>query len=236
MSTSNLYHLGRLTMRLYTRLFLEMDVQHQSLLPNGAKIITPNHPTTIDPFLVPTYVDERVHILVTESAFKAPLFGRYLRSVGHVPVVAANGKAAFEAATNLLREGCTVAIFPEGALSPINGGFCEPHTGAVRLALLTGAAIIPIGIGLQREFIRKINTGIPKPDGEPEVAHFYAYGKYAVTSGKPLYLEGDVQDWAAVRNLTGQVMQHIKRLSQHSQYRIRIPTATVYDTAEFPGI
>lgn len=85
------YQAGQAAARMYAQLMLNMDVEQPAALPAGAKIITPNHPTTLDPFLVPTYFDEQIHILVTESAFKVSLFGRYLHWAGHIPVVVGRG-------------------------------------------------------------------------------------------------------------------------------------------------
>jgi 1-acyl-sn-glycerol-3-phosphate acyltransferase len=217
-------------MNTYARLAMHMDVLHTAALPAGAKIIAPNHPTTLDPFLVPTYINERVHILVTESAFKAPAFGRYLHTTGHIPVVTGEGHAAFAAAHALLAEDHTVAIFPEGALSPLDGGCHQGRTGVARLAMLTGAAIIPVGIGLQTERIRLLDTGIVNSVGEPEIARVYLNGRYTVTTGAPLYLHGDVEDRAYVRAQTAKLMHHIMTLSNRSLQRITQPVAA-YETA-----
>ena len=116
-----------------------------------------------------TVLPEQVHILVTKSTFKAPLFGDYLRQSGHVPVVVGRGSEAFEAGKCLIEQGHVVAIFPEGALSP-EGRVARPHTGVTRLALSTGAPVIPVGIGLDPTRIRMVDTGIKTADGSTEIA------------------------------------------------------------------
>lgn len=233
-----LYQIGRSMMQLYTRLLLEVDVQHRAALPTGAKIIAPNHPTTLDPFLVPVFYRERVHILVTESAFKAPLFGHYLRAVGHIPVIAEQGRHAFDAARRLLEEGKTVAIFPEGALSPLDGSPLQARTGVVRLSLLTGAPIIPVGIAVDPSRIHYLHTGLYNAEGQEEIARAYVHAPYGVTTGDPLTFNGDVEDRALVRKLSEVLMQHILRLSRRSAYRIAEakPVFNLYDTAEFPSL
>ena len=237
MNQQKLYQIGRLAMHAYTRLLLDADIHYNAALPTGAKIIAPNHPTTLDPFLLPAFYDEQIHILVTESAFKAPLFGRYLRAAGHVEVVAEQGRGAFEAAQQLLLEGKTIAIFPEGALSPLYDSFPRAHTGVVRLSLLTGAPVIPVGIAVQPHRVRFIHTGIHDHQGEEEIARGYLHAPYGITSGLPLIFNGDVEDRAWVRQLSDRLMQHILRLSRQSAYRIHAyqPKISLYNTVEIPS-
>jgi 1-acyl-sn-glycerol-3-phosphate acyltransferase len=199
---------------------LDMDVVRHAPLTDGPKIIAANHPTTIDPFLMLTLVPEQMSILVTGICFKMPVFGRYLWLAGHVPVVSGNGRAAFDEAKRLLQAGRTIGIFPEGTLSPLEGGlgFHGPRTGAVRLSLSTGAPIVPVGIHLQRERIRFIEG---QAGSEIGVARWYSHGPYAVTVGKPMRLEGDAEDREHVRLVSARIMQRIIRLSQESAHRVQ---------------
>jgi 1-acyl-sn-glycerol-3-phosphate acyltransferase len=202
---------------LYARMALKMDVSWHAQLPAGPKIIAANHPTTTDPFLMLSWVPEQMSILVTEACFNVPIFGQFLRQAGQVPVARSNGRAAFDRARELLASGRTVAIFPEGSLSPLEGGLCRPRTGVARLALSTGAPVIPVGIHLQRERIRFVDIEI---DDRVESARWYLDGPYAVTVGKPMYLDGSVEDRPHVRHLSRQVMERIALLSQESALRM----------------
>jgi 1-acyl-sn-glycerol-3-phosphate acyltransferase len=215
-----LYSLGWPVVGLYTLLMLRMDVLRLGPLPKGPKILAANHPSTTDPFLVMRLVSEQVSILINEVLFNIPLFGPYLRWAGHVPVpvVAGTGGASFERARQLLLGGRTVAIFPEGAISPLDGGFLQPHTGVARLALSTGVPVIPVGIHLQRERIRLITSRIK---GQPEVGTWYFRGRYAMTVGEPLHLTGDVEDHAHVHTAAEKVMQCIIQLAQESAQRMQ---------------
>lgn len=215
-----LYYVGRYAIELVSHILLDMNILYHEELPAGPKLIAPNHPTTVDPFIITVVAPEPVHILITESAFKAPLLGKYLRSAGHVPVLVENGRAAFEAGKHLLEEGKTVSIFPEGALSPLDG-IARPHTGAVRLALITGVPIIPVGIGLDKSRIRELDTGIENHEGGTEVARLYLGGPYFITVGVPMRLSGSAEDRAYVGAQTQRVMRHIIRLSRMSDLRIQ---------------
>ena len=220
-----LYRLGRSAVSLFSRTALDMDVQWRAPLPEGPKILAANHPTTTDPFFILTLLSEQTSVLVTGGAFEVPLFGAYLRRAGHVPVLRDSGGATIREATELLESGRTVAIFPEGALSPLEGGigFHRPRSGVARLALATGAPVIPIGIGLQQERIRTVDVDM---EGQTEQGRIYSSGPYAVTVGKPLWFEGNVENWEFVRLVSERIMQWIVSLSQQSALRIK-PSPTI---------
>jgi 1-acyl-sn-glycerol-3-phosphate acyltransferase len=204
------YRLGRSVVDLYARAMLKMDIQWRAPLPDGPKILAANHPTTTDPFYILTLLSEPVSVLVTAAAFDVPGFGDYLRATGHVPAVRGSGGATVEA-------GRSVAIFPEGALSPLAGGFHRPHSGVARVTLRTGAPVIPVGIGLQRERIRVTKTDV---DGDTVIGHLYTSGPYAMTVGRPLTFKGDVQDREHVHAVAGHIMHHIHSLARESEGRI----------------
>jgi 1-acyl-sn-glycerol-3-phosphate acyltransferase len=209
-------------MRAYVYTLLDMDVCFATSLPAGPKILAANHPTTIDPFLLLTITREVVSILVTEFCFELPIFGRYLRAAGHIPVVHSHGRPAFDEAVRRLNTGHTIGIFPEGVLSPIEGGVCRAHTGAARLALTARVPVIPVGIALQRERIhfRETHAG-----DMTETARWYFSGKYVMTVGEPLFLGGEVNDRACVRSATDQIIQRIVELSDQSAARLPITPA-----------
>jgi 1-acyl-sn-glycerol-3-phosphate acyltransferase len=213
-----LFWSGRSVVDLYTKTMLDMDVARHGALPEGAKIIAANHPTTFDPFLILTLAPGQMSILITETCFKVPVFGHYLRASGHIPVIHNNGRAALEEARRRLQAGRTIGIFPEGALSPLNGSVCEPRTGTARLALSTGVPVVPAGIHLDRERIRFFETQV---DGVTEIARWYFRGPYAVTIGEPMYLAGDVEDWEHVRSVSAQIMGRIVQLAHESALRMQ---------------
>ena len=216
-SDEMLYHLGRAAVAVWARACLRLDVVRRAPLPAGPKIIAPNHPSTTDPFLIPILSPEHMHMLIDDTLFQVPLFGRYLRQAGHVPVIPGRGREAYQAALRLLRAGRTMGIFPEGGISPLSGGLHPPRTGVARLALTTGAPVIPVGIALQRERIRIIETPVA---GETAVGTWYLGGPYAVTVGEPMWLRGDVKDRPHVRALSEQLLGRIADLAGQSARRI----------------
>ena len=217
------YSLGHIAVASYAQAMLKMDISRHAPLPEGPKIIAANHPTTADPVWITLLTSEPMRILITEMCFKVPLVGRSLRMAGHVPVVDGKGHAAFDEAVRLLKDGQTVTIFPEGALSPLDGGAHKPHTGVARLALITGAPVIPVGIHLQRERIRFVETTV---DGKTETARWNLGGPYAMTAGEPLRFDGTVEDRECVRSATERIMQRIVSLSAESARRMVAPQAS----------
>jgi len=223
-----LYYVGQTAMNIYALTLLDVEVCYAAALPAGPKIFAANHPTTLDPFLLLTVTREEVSILVTEFCLQLPVFGHYLHSAGHIRVVHNNGRPAFDEAVQRLKDGHSVGIFPEGALSPLGGGVCRARTGVARLALATGAPIIPVGIALQRERLhfRETHAG-----PESITARWYFGGAYVMTVGEPLIFKGDEEDRAYVRSATDQVMQRIVSLAAESETRLPvtrpIPTSTL---------
>ncbi len=211
-----LYWMGRGVLEVGARAMFQLDVLRHAPLPDGPKIIAPNHPSTTDPFLTLMLVPEQASILIDDRLFKVPAFGRYLHLTGHVPVVPDQGGLAYEGGKRVLRTGRPLVVFPEGAISP-EGGLHAPRTGVARLALETGAPVIPVGVHLDRERIRLVETEI---DGETAVGTWYLGGPYAMTVGKPMWCSGDVQDRALVRSISEQIMQRIALLTQESADRV----------------
>jgi 1-acyl-sn-glycerol-3-phosphate acyltransferase len=219
MNTSQtiLYKIGRRLICLYAQFLLNMDVFWETHLPPGPKLIVANHPSTTDPFYLLTLFPQPLSILIIEHAFHAPLLGGILRHSGHIPVLSADRHAAFDAAQQQLRDGQSIAIFPEGDLSPRQGGSLPAHSGAARLALLTGAPVIPIGIYFQRERARAL---VSKFKGKSETGYWYLRGPYGVTVGQPMRFAGDAEDRTHVRSISKIIMDAINSLALDSQRRI----------------
>ncbi len=211
-----LYYLSRPVVKTYCRTMLDLDIEWKSPFPQGAKIITPNHPSTSDPFFVAALANQQTFILINQTLFKVPVLGKYLRKSGHIPVAAGNGPAAMQEALARLADGSTIIIFPEGALSPQRGGFCMPRTGAARLALASGAPVIPVGIHLDRSRIHAITTEV---EGKDEVGRWYMRGPYNMTVGRPLVFRGDVENRPLVRQVSTAIMQHIMEMAYQSRQR-----------------
>ena len=212
------YRVSRAVLQLYVRAMLQLDVVWKDLPPEGPLILAANHPSCTDPFLLPLMFRRPVRLLITQNAFKVPGFGSFLRHLGHVPVVKREGLPALDAARRLLEAGGSIALFPEGHLSPRRGGFRAPRTGAARLAILTGVPVLPIGIHL----LRTRNYGIVSTvTGKRTVGYWYFHGPYHVTVGAAMRFEGGLTHDSKVGEVSQTIMQQIVELAVESEQRAK---------------
>lgn len=214
-----LYKISMFVLRVYALIMLRLDVHHYQRLGIGPKIYVCNHPSATDPFLIHLAVArEQVNVLITEKAFNVPGFGKFLRAVGEIPVPLENGSTALDEAERYLRAGKSVVIFIEGLISPIEGGFHPARTGAARLALRTGAPVVPVGISLRHDMTVSISSKI---SGNPTEARWYLRGPYAITVGDPIRFDGNVDDREFVRHISDLMMREIRVLAHESERRMR---------------
>jgi len=218
MRTRFLYKTARTVIRAYAQLLFKMRIHWMAPLPSGRKLIAANHPSCVDPFVIPLLSSIEVRILITGKAFQVPLFSNLLRRCGQIPVTPGGGQDALEEARKHLEADGTVAIFPEGHISPHEGGYLPARPGAVRLAMLTGAPVIPVGIHYPREKNIRISSRIA--GGEDSEGYWYLTGPYQITVGEPLYFSGDANDRAQVEAASAQLMDEIARLAEHSRLRM----------------
>jgi len=207
------YHTGRTLVNGLKHILYGMDVVYHAPLPAGVRLLAANHPSTVDPVLMTTLVPEQVSILISETLFKTPLLGASLRMAGHIRVNHDHGRPAFEEGVRRLRAGRTVGIFPEGAISPADGGLAPLHSGAVRLAMASGAPLIPIGIALQPECVRRVKSVV---DGQEVTGTWYFHGGYAITVGEALWFA----DGGSVQAATALLTERIAALAQESAARL----------------
>jgi 1-acyl-sn-glycerol-3-phosphate acyltransferase len=116
----------------------------------GGVIVCTNHISYFDPLSFAHFVHDRgrtIRFLAKESLFRLPLIGRIIAGAGQIPVYRGSRDAAlaFRGAVAAVRRGECVAIYPEGTVTrdpnlwPMVG-----KSGAARVALATGAPLIPI--------------------------------------------------------------------------------------------
>jgi 1-acyl-sn-glycerol-3-phosphate acyltransferase len=115
--------------------------------PRPRTVVVGNHLSLADPFIV-SYLPWEMKWMAKEEAFRLPIMGWSMRLAGDIPVNRADrasGKAALERARYWLERDMPVMMFPEGTRA--KGGKLLPFKpGAFRLAIETGADVLPIAI------------------------------------------------------------------------------------------
>jgi 1-acyl-sn-glycerol-3-phosphate acyltransferase len=196
-----------------------MNIYSHHLIPGGAKIIVANHPTTTDPFILTSISNGQAAVLIKDILFDVPVFGNYLHLAGHIPVSKERGGEAFKEALDKLKKGITVIVFIEGDLSDLLHKIRKPKTGAVRLAMLSGKPIIPIGISVRKKNIKPLNSIIK---GVRELGKWYLKGPYMLTIGKPFQIIGNANDRNKVRYLSKCLGDRIAKLEKESSERLKL--------------
>ncbi len=114
--------------------------------PRGV-LLAPNHQSWLDPIFVQMAVyPHAITFLMTDLFFDLPVAGRYFRAVGARPI--REGRPSVEglrAARDALEAGAFVCLFPEGGLTT-DGRLQKGQRGVARLARLTGATVVPVGV------------------------------------------------------------------------------------------
>jgi 1-acyl-sn-glycerol-3-phosphate acyltransferase len=126
----------------------------------GPAILAFNHVSVLDgPCLAIETAWRRRRVtrfLVAAEVFRHPVSGWFLRTYRQIPIRRGAGDArALDDALATIRRGALAAIAPEGAVNPVPGELQRVRTGVARLALPTGAPVIPVGVwGTHRRWPR----------------------------------------------------------------------------------
>ncbi len=126
-----------------------LDVEGRERVPKtGPVILAANHRSFLDSIFMPLLVSRRVTFVAKAEYFDSKKTAWFFRSVGQIPIRRDGGSAsegALLAAQSVLESGGVMGIYPEGTRSR-DGYLHRGHTGVARLALATGAPIIPVGL------------------------------------------------------------------------------------------
>jgi 1-acyl-sn-glycerol-3-phosphate acyltransferase len=169
----------------------------------GPVILASNHLAVIDSFVLPLVLDRKVSFIgksdyFTGKGLKGKLVAAFMRGVGTIPVDRAGGRAseaALRTATAVLSAGGVFGIYPEGTRSP-DGRMYRGKTGVARLALESGAQVIPVAM---------VGTDKAQPLGRA----FPSPKRIGVVFGQPLDFsryKGMENDRFVLRAMTDELM------------------------------
>lgn len=183
----------------------------ENIPATGGFIAVANHLSDLDSLTAMRAlvdVDVPAYSLAKSSLFEVPVLGHVFKAGGQIPVYreTANAGNALIEAERRLRAGDVIMVFPEGTLSrdpllwPMTG-----KTGAARLAMATGAPILPMGQWGAQDIIDSFGGGF----------HPFPRKDVRILIGKTFDLTAygsDTTDYDAVRAATAEIMRTITGL------------------------
>lgn len=206
------FQFGANVIRPILNFIVKRDWQGGDKLPkSGAAIVVCNHLSYIDPLTFTHFLfnnGRAPRYLGKMGVFKIPIIGTVIRGAGQIPVDRQSPDAAkaYEHAIAVLKAGHLLGVFPEGTLTrdenfwPMRG-----KSGVAKLALLTGAQVIPCAQwGTQRvlpPYSKKLKL--------------FPRTKISIRVGEPLDFskwQGKVDDPIALEEATDYVMDAITSL------------------------
>jgi 1-acyl-sn-glycerol-3-phosphate acyltransferase len=156
-----LYALVRGIVSPLFRLYFRMHISGAEHIPaEGPAIVAPNHKSFWDSFFIGVCTRRHLRFMAKTELIQAR-YGKLLVRLGAFPV--RRGQAdedALETARVILSQGGLLALFPEGTRVRDPDNLGHPHRGAGRLALETGAPLVPCAITGTEKIFR---GGLPVP-------------------------------------------------------------------------
>lgn len=159
-------------------LFRPTAIGTENIPEDGAIIFAGNHRHAFDPVVVMTHTKRIVHYMAKESLFKG-LHGILFKHLGLIKVYRTkNNPEAIQSAVELLKQGGTLGIFPEGTRNKTEEPLLKFKHGATKIAKEANSKIVPFAIkGEYKLFRKKLIIEFGKPidvsDMEVEVATDY---------------------------------------------------------------
>ncbi|MDQ6607976.1 MAG: 1-acyl-sn-glycerol-3-phosphate acyltransferase, partial [Actinomycetota bacterium] len=149
------YWLVRAVCQPFFHIYFRMSrIGREHIPAEGPVIIAANHRSFLDPFVISTMVRRPMYYVAKKELFARRWQAWILNSLGAFPVDrgAADGDM-LDTARTILARGDIVLIFPEGTrVRP--GALGTPKRGVGRLALETGAPVVPLAL-IGTEAIRR---------------------------------------------------------------------------------
>lgn len=177
------------------RVVYRLEVRgHEHVPPVGPLVVAANHESVLDPFVLAAAFSRPLRYLGMAELWRVPVLRWWLRSVEAIPVERGRSDAsAIESAIAALEAGEVVGIFPEGGVAR-EGPWLR---GAARMALATGAPLLPVRLLDTRRAFGRGEVGFPP---------------LAVLIGEPIAVERTVPTVELARVLTDRLQAAVEAL------------------------
>jgi 1-acyl-sn-glycerol-3-phosphate acyltransferase len=179
----------------------------------GPVIIAGNHISFADEIFTTIAVRRQVLYFAKAEYFTTPgvrgwVMRSFFQGLGQVPVERADTRSAaavIDIGVELLAQGHALGIYPEGTRSA-DGQLYKFRTGVARVALRSGAPVVPVGLVGTREV-------------QPPGSHRWHLAPVGVNFGTPLYFgdrAAEERSSRVLREVTETVREAVQALSgQH---------------------
>jgi glycerol-3-phosphate dehydrogenase (NAD(P)+) len=149
------YWLARAVLQPFCHLYFRLSrIGREHIPAEGPFIIASNHRSFLDPFVIGMMARRPLYFLTKKEAFINRPVAWLLSSLGAYPIDRGSSDQEAMATTRaILERGDGVLIFPEGTRTR-PGPLGRPKRGIGRLALDTGAPVVPVAI-IGSEGVRK---------------------------------------------------------------------------------
>src|SRR3954470_15711957 len=141
------YWIVRALFQPFFHIYFRMSrIGREHVPADGPVIIAANHRSFLDPFVIACMARRPLYYVAKKELFAHPFVAWLLANLGAFPIDrgAADGDA-MATAREILHRGDAVLIFPEGTrIRP--GTLGTPRRGVGRLALETGAPVVPVAV------------------------------------------------------------------------------------------
>ena len=173
-----------------------LEVVGADRLPvTGPAVIAPNHDSVLDGIVLGAAISRELRFLAKAELWRSRLLAWMLDGLGAIGIKRGHGdQLALARMRQALEAGQAVAIFPQGAVR----GDRVWHRGAARVALVTGAPLVPVRlVGTARALSRGI-IGFPR---------------LRVIVGEPIEVARAPEDPAAATELTERLRVAVESLA-----------------------
>lgn len=140
-----LYAVLRLLVAWLMRLYFRLEARGVEHVPRtGPVLLVSNHSSVLDPPVIGAVTPRPLAFLAKAELFRIPLFGGLIRRLNARPVRREGADAgALRTVLRVLGEDRVLLTFPEGTRGE-EGVLRPPKAGAGMLAVLSGAAVVPV--------------------------------------------------------------------------------------------
>jgi cytidylate kinase len=214
---NRLYAVLRVPAVVIARTMFRLESRGRENVPaTGAVLLAANHSSVLDPPLIGSATDRQLSFLAKAELFDLPLLGGLIRRVNARPIRREGADpSALRTAMRVLEDGGALLIFPEGTRGD-EGIIRSAKTGAGMLAVLSGAAVVPV-------FIKGSGRAWPRGRKLPRPA------RVTVTFGTALRFEAErgADRKRQYEIASREMMEAITRLKDGSSDRARTRWSSV---------